>query len=94
MADLGFFLDTSYCFSLRVNYMEELSFSFSSITSFSKNVIVFMKNIVVVTIGTSCCSNGFFQSNLYKTTKNEASLKGLPRFPSIISTKKKNNDYF
>lgn len=74
--------------------MEGLSFSFSSITSFSKNVIVFMKNIVVVAIGTSCCSNGFFQSNLYETTKKEASLNGLPLFPSIISTKKKNNDYF
>lgn len=54
-----------------------------------------MKNIVVVAIGTSCCSNGlFFQSNLYDTTKKEASLNGLPRFPSVISTKKKNNDYF
>ena len=53
-----------------------------------------MKNIVVVAIGTSCCSNGFFQRNLYKTTKKEASLNGLPRFHSIISTKKKNNDYF
>ena len=93
MADLGFFLDTSYCFSLRGNYMEELSFSFSSITSFLKTSL-FFENIVVVTIGTSCCSNGFFQSNLFETTKKEASLNGLPRFPSIISTEKKNNDYF
>ena len=53
-----------------------------------------MKHIVVVAIGTSCCSNGFFQLNFYETTKKEASLNGLPRFPSIISTKKKNNDYF
>lgn len=53
-----------------------------------------MKIIVVVAIGTSCCSNVFFQSNLYETTKKEASLNGLPRFPRIISTKKKNNDYF
>lgn len=53
-----------------------------------------MKIIVVVAIGTSCCSNVFFQSNLFETTKKEASLNGLPRFPSIISTEKKNNDYF
>lgn len=26
--------------------------------------------------------------------EKEASLNGLPRFPSVISTKKKNNDYF
>ena len=40
MTDLGFFLDTSYCFSLRGNYMEELSFSFSSITSFLKTSLL------------------------------------------------------
>lgn len=54
-----------------------------------------MKNIVVVAIGTFLLFQwSFFQSNLYETTKKEASLNGLPRFPSVISTKKKNNDYF
>lgn len=53
-----------------------------------------MKIIVVVAIGTSCCSNGFFQSNLYETTKKEASLNGLPRFPRIISQRRKTMTIF
>ena len=30
----------------------------------------------------------------WQMVEKEASLNGLPRFPSVISTKKKNNDYF
>lgn len=56
---------------------------------------LFFENIVVVTIGTSCCSNGFFLFKIsFVDNKKEAALNGLPLFPREISLEKKNNDYF
>jgi hypothetical protein len=56
---------------------------------------LFFENIVVVTIGTPCCSDGFFLSKIsFVDNKKEAALNGLPLFPREISLEKKNNDYF
>jgi hypothetical protein len=56
---------------------------------------LFFENIVVVTIGTSCCLDGFFLFKIISVdNKKEAAHNGLPLFPREISLEKKNNDYF
>ena len=91
---LGVLLNTVIVFPFGEFYGEVAFLLLLHIFFFIKR-LCFFENIVVVTIGTSCCLNGFFLFKISSVdNKKEAAHNGLPLFPREISLEKKNNDYF